>query len=493
MRLQLIVETGALIGSRFTIETGKISIGRSPDCTVRFPDTATGVSNLHAEILSTPEGFTLIDHKSTNGTYLNRTQVHQAILHTGDVIQLGRRGPTIRVQLDNLQMQPPPIPPPIPPSQSPALNRIQNLGFYDPDRDTESHPGRTILLLGLTGVMGLLVMLILLGSLGWQGAFIGTFMAFSPAPFYLLVFLWIDRFDPEPLWALALAFAWGGLFSIIVSFIINTLFGSIVTAFIGKPAGLTLSAIVSAPLIEETSKGLGVLLIFLFLRKEFDGILDGIVYAGIVGLGFATVENVMYYGGAFLESGVGSLPAIAFLRGVLSPFIHSLFTAMTGIGCGIARESHQPGVRITLPILGWGLAVLLHSMWNLCASLMEGMFFVAYFVVWVPLFLIFLGAIWFTGRREKRIVGSHLALEEGGLLTKAELDVAASTWKRIRWLLSSGNLQQYSARRRFLRAVTKLGFCYWHMERAMTARTETISLHQVPKLRQIISRLKPEV
>lgn len=493
MKLQLIVETGDLAGQSIVMETGRISIGRSPDCTLRFPDTSSGVSNMHAEILSTPEGFTLLDQKSRNGTFLNRTQIHQAILTSGDLIQLGRFGPTIRVQLDRVQQQPPLLPPPIPTSSNPTLGRIQNLGFYNPQKETEPYYGRIFVLLGLAFSMGIIVMLILVGSLGFQGAFMGTFMAFLPAPFYLLLFLWIDRFDPEPSWALALAFAWGGLFSIIVSFIINTLFGSIVAAFVGEPTGVTLSAIVSAPLIEETSKGLGVLLIFLFLRKEFDGILDGIVYAGIVGLGFATVENVLYYGGTFLESGVGSLPAIALLRGVLSPFIHSLFTAMTGIGCGIARESHRPGIRIILPILGWGLAVFLHSMWNLCASLMEGMFLIAYFVIWVPLFLIFLAAIWFTGRREKRIVRRHLAVEEGGLLTPEELMIASSTWKRIGWLFASGSLHQYFARRRFLRAITKLGFCYWHMQRALAARSETISFQQVPKLRETIAHLKTEV
>src|SRR5205823_13992716 len=48
--------------------------------------------------------------------------------------------------------------------------------------------------------------------------------------------------------------------------------------------------------IEEGSKGLGVLLAYLIFRKYFDDILDGIVYAGVVALGFATVENVLYYG-----------------------------------------------------------------------------------------------------------------------------------------------------------------------------------------------------
>jgi len=79
--------------------------------------------------------------------------------------------------------------------------------------------------------------------------------------------------------------------------------------------------------------------------------LDGIVFAGVIALGFATVENVLYYGCAINE-GKETLIALLIMRGVMSPFAHVSFTAMTGIGCGIARESHNTFVRILLPIIG---------------------------------------------------------------------------------------------------------------------------------------------
>src|SRR4029079_12058155 len=107
--------------------------------------------------------------------------------------------------------------------------------------------------------------------------------------------------------------------------------------------------VISAPLIEEGTKGLGVVLFMIFLRNEFDDILDGIVYAGVIALGFATVENVLYYGRT-VSAGGGGLLFILFLRGVLSPFAHSLFTSMTGIGCGISRETHNKTVKIIAPI-----------------------------------------------------------------------------------------------------------------------------------------------
>ena len=58
----------------------------------------------------------------------------------------------------------------------------------------------------------------------------------------------------------------------------------------------TTGAVWLAPVTEETLKGLGVLLIYLFRRREFDGIIDGIVYAGLIGAGFAFSENILYLG-----------------------------------------------------------------------------------------------------------------------------------------------------------------------------------------------------
>ncbi|MCV4639332.1 PrsW family intramembrane metalloprotease, partial [Escherichia coli] len=91
-----------------------------------------------------------------------------------------------------------------------------------------------------------------------------------------------------------------------------------------------------------------------------DDILDGIVYGGVIALGFATVENVLYYGEglnrAFMQYGITSDAVMSFLllftlRGILSPFAHVTFTAMTGIGCGISRESHKTLVSIIAPFL----------------------------------------------------------------------------------------------------------------------------------------------
>src|SRR5258707_15327812 len=108
--------------------------------------------------------------------------------------------------------------------------------------------------------------------------------------------------------------------------------------------GQIVGGVISAPIFEEGSKGLGVVIVLVFFRRYFDDILDGLVFAGIIALGFATVENVLYYGRAIgdAETGMagGTLGLTFVFRGVLFPFAHVTFTSMTRLGRVIARETH---------------------------------------------------------------------------------------------------------------------------------------------------------
>src|SRR5215218_5023444 len=176
----------------------------------------------------------------------------------------------------------------------------------------------------------------------------------------LSIVLLIDRYDPEPPWVLALAFIWGAVISIFGALIINDTTSLIAASAAGEQAGNIVGAVISAPLAEEGLKGLGLLILLLALRREFDGVLDGIVYAGVIALGFATVENVLYYGRMMNKEGAGGVVVLFFIRGVLAPFTHSVFTAMTGIGVGLARQSHNAAVKVIAPICGWCVAVFLH-------------------------------------------------------------------------------------------------------------------------------------
>jgi RsiW-degrading membrane proteinase PrsW (M82 family) len=532
MKLRLMVNRGSLAGRQFELDQGWVLLGRGEDCALRFdPRQDSVVSGRHAIILVQPEGIFITDQQSTNGTFVNGTRVQHQQLKSGDLVELGWQGPQLQVVIEEAprpqpvqhQPLPPPHfqphshqshppqfhpqspqfqspPPPNPPmfaaqqqmaAPSPqwARGTVGSLGMYHPDRDQ----GKTARSLGIglallvAGGIGLIVLGLTVLELGLVTALLSGIVAFVPAVFYLMILLWLDRYDPEPAWLLAGAFAWGGLFAILVSGIANSIFGAF--------AGDTLAGVVSAPIFEEGTKGLGVLLIALAFRREFDSVVDGIVYAGVVALGFATVENISYYGRSLNTNGMGGLVVTFFLRGVLSPFAHVLFTSMTGIGCGIARETHNRVLRVVSPIAGYVGAMMLHSFWNGVASINGQVFLLMYFVLLVPLFTAFVGVAIYLVRREGRILREMLAVEVSrGLITQAQLDIVSSLFKRLGWIAGAlGKGQLFATRRQFLRAVTKLGLCHWHAARAAAAQTGTQSFTLIPKFQAEVLMLRDQV
>ncbi|MBK7774696.1 MAG: PrsW family intramembrane metalloprotease [Sandaracinaceae bacterium] len=114
----------------------------------------------------------------------------------------------------------------------------------------------------------------------------------------------LDRYDPEPWYALLGCLFWGGIAACGFSVTINSLVGEAVGSMYGAEAGDIVGAVICAPIVEEFWKGMAVFGMFFFLKREFDGIVDGIIYASFVALGFAAVENVLYYGRAAADGGL---------------------------------------------------------------------------------------------------------------------------------------------------------------------------------------------
>lgn len=518
MKLFLTIESGSLAGQTFDLMSGFITIGRSDNCSVRFdPLNEKVASKQHAFIEAKSDGFYITDNTSTNGTYVNGERVQSIKLNSGDRVQFGRQGNTASVSIEmqsepmsaptvfqpyadfgQFQSAPTQVAPAIPITpQLSFKNTLSGLGINQVEIAPEPPRSQTkkYIIIGVTILsivfMSLIVMLLMFFSVGPVAAVIATFVAFTPAMFYLMPLLWLDRYDPEPFWLLALAFAWGALVSVIVSFIINTAI-SIGAGSIDPALGTIAGAVISAPIFEEGSKGLGLVILLVFFRKYFDGILDGIVFAGVIALGFATVENVLYYGRGILMGGAPGLAVLFVLRGILSPFAHVTFTAMTGIGCGISRESHNKVVRIFLPILGYGCAVLLHALWNGMAVIGGlGGFFLGYLVLEIPFFFILVGFAFYTMYRQNKILKEMLAIDVArGLIPQADFEKATSAFKSTGWLLGSLFSGKYMARKRYLRAIGKLGLSYWHIQRATAAQGHTGSFQQNPILRSEVLKWK---
>lgn len=263
-------------------------------------------------------------------------------------------------------------------------------------------------------------------SLGVVTALLGLLLAAIPVGIVVPTFLWLDRFEAEPTKYLVTAFLWGALVAALLAGLFNTGAMAVIQASTDASSAMLTTATVVAPLVEESLKGVLVLLVWRLRRREFDGLTDGMVYAGITAAGFAFTENIQYLGQAYLEGG-GQMVAATFVgRGLLSPFAHPMFTILTGIGVGIAATSRSGAVRVIAPIVGWALAVTAHGLWNLSAVTGGAGLLVGYFIVGVPIFLGFLFLIIWTRRREGRVIGRHLSpYADAGWLSPSEVAMLA--------------------------------------------------------------------
>jgi RsiW-degrading membrane proteinase PrsW (M82 family) len=336
--------------------------------------------------------------------------------------------------------------------------------------------------LALAVVLGFLALIAIGYEIGVNGFVAGFLMAAIPVPFYVGFALWIDRFEPEPSWLLALAFVWGAAIAVFFSLLFNVVNEGILTAVAGAATASTLTAVLSAPFVEELTQGAALLLLFFWKRDEFDNVTDGIVYATMVGLGFAMTENVQYYGRAVVQAG-GGAAAVFFLRGVMGPFAHPLFTSMTGIGFGASRESDRRWVKWVAPFCGIGLAMMLHALWNLSASFGLA-FFAAYFFIMIPAFIAVVTIAVFSLRREANLIRTHLiSVVNEGVLSREDVIVVTSAFKRIAAsgaALMDGGIGKWLARRKFHDLATQLAFHSWRSSRdddadAQTKRAELVA------------------
>ena len=276
----------------------------------------------------------------------------------------------------------------------------------------------------IVALLALFLLLLIGAETGLVEMIIGLICATLPVPIYVMLVLWIDRYEAEPLWMLTTAFLWGAVVAVFVALIFNTGL-SLITASAthSERVGENFGAVISAPIVEESAKACILLVLFLWKRDEFDGIIDGIVYAGMVGLGFAMTENVLYYGRA-VQNGPDALTFIFVLRGMAAPFSHPLFTSMTGIGLGWARQSTNGFIKLVAPVLGFMLAIVLHATWNGSAVYGGDVgFIVSYFVIMGPVFIITLMVVFFSLRREARIIRQFLYPEyQSGFFSQQEYD-----------------------------------------------------------------------
>ncbi|MGL5865792.1 MAG: PrsW family intramembrane metalloprotease [Dermatophilaceae bacterium] len=320
------------------------------------------------------------------------------------------------------------------------------------------------LLTGVGGVGFLLAALVVSSyfgaTFGLQTVLLALAASVVPLGIVIPAFLWIDRFESEPTRYLLTSFLWGALVATLVAALFNTSAVAVLETVADPDAAIATTAVLVAPVVEEALKGVAVFFVWWFRRREFDGVTDGMVYAGVCAAGFAFTENIQYLAQAYTDGGQEALTATFVLRGLLSPFAHPMFTMLIGIGVGVAATSRSWAPRTLAPLAGYLLAVLAHALWNLAAVTAGTGLLTVYVLVEVPVFLAFVAFVVWTRRREGLLIGRHLRpYVDAGWFSRSEVSMLASMSRRREariWARANTGRAGLAAMRAFQDAASEL-------------------------------------
>ncbi|MFF4447186.1 PrsW family intramembrane metalloprotease [Streptomyces sp. NPDC001502] len=294
---------------------------------------------------------------------------------------------------------------------------------------------RTCVLLALLAATGVTILELVREQTGTSGFLVGLGLALLPVAPLMAAFRWLGRAAPVPWSQLLFCFGWGACTAALIAILANNFATQWIAATTTDASAADhLGSVAIAPVVEESAKAAALLLVFVFRRRHFTGPADGFVVAGFTATGFAFTENILYLGNAFVEDLAdrsGALESVTaatfFVRIVLSPFAHPLFTVLTGLGFGVAAVSARRSRRIGPPLLGLALAMGMHALWNGSSQFGEHGFYVVYSCVMVPVFGLLVWLAVRIRRNRLRAVEGELALyAAAGWLGPAEVPALAS-------------------------------------------------------------------
>ncbi len=204
-------------------------------------------------------------------------------------------------------------------------------------------------------------------------------LAISMAPGVAIgVYIYLkDRHEKEPVGLLIRSFFFGVL-SVLVTFLFSYLIGLFVTINEADVSEQAVHAFLIVALVEEFSKFIFVRGI-LYRNKNFNEPFDGIVYAVMVSMGFATFENILYVS----QGGLG----VALTRMFTAVPAHATFAILMGYYLGKAKFEHK---KAYYALHALGIATLFHGAYD-------------YF-----LFISFVPGIWL-GALASLVVGIYLS------------------------------------------------------------------------------------
>ncbi|MFI5840445.1 PrsW family intramembrane metalloprotease [Catenuloplanes sp. NPDC051500] len=392
-------------------------------------------------------------------------------------------------------------PEPPQPSSPPPDDAVPAPALPDPSRRK-----RIWRIVGLAGMIvfiagcAIAVTVFLGFNIGIDGLLLGSVAALLPVPVLIGCFMWLDRYEPEPVGYLAFCFAWGAFVATGTALVVNTYASYF---FEGWGLSDSLVATLVAPFIEETMKTLGPVLLLWRRRREWSGITDGIVYCGLSAIGFAMVENILYLGGhgyaASNEqygpaSGAQQLFLIFIVRILFTGFAHPLFTSMAGVGLGVAARAADRPVRYLAPISGLLVAMMLHGTWNLLPSLVVAtgepiVLLYGYLGLMIPVFFGTVGfAIWLRGWEGRLTERTLPAYVRAGWLSPPEVATLSSLGRRHsarRWAKRVAGDPGLKAMKGFQFSATKLALLRDGIDRGLYAKIGSAQVEEAALLAQI--------
>ncbi|MGD8491888.1 MAG: PrsW family intramembrane metalloprotease [Anaerolineae bacterium] len=320
--------------------------------------------------------------------------------------------------------------------------------------------------------------------------------ALIPTAVYVLFIYWLDRYEKEPLSLLGLAFLWGAFPAAFLSVLTEVAFDIPIAALGAETLTANLLSVsLSAPLVEESLKGIALIGLALVFQREFDDVLDGIIYGAMIGFGFAFTENfAAYFLPILSQEGIGAGAANIFLRTIVFGFNHAFWTGILGAAVGYARLSNDRRQRLVAPILGWMLAVALHSIHNTGATLVQQTsclsLVVSFTVDWGGFFLL-LAIAYLVLRKERGWLERGLVEEvRKGTLTPQEYLLLCSPGQRFwaRWhAWGRGGWPAYHQVGRYFQCATELAFKKQHLR---SLGDESGNLAEIHRLQEQLAAIR---
>ncbi len=279
-----------------------------------------------------------------------------------------------------------------------------------------------------------------------------------PTALYFWLIWWLDRYEKEPLLLLAAVFVWGSIPAIMLAIMFQVV---LAVPLSNSPLGPDLTTWALAPLVEEPVKALALVALFVFVRREFDGPIDGIVYGSLIGFGFAMTENLLF----FLYN-PNDLSRLFWLRSIVFGFNHALFTSIVGLGLGLVRYARQRWSGYVVVPVSLLLAMTVHSVHNMIVQYQWLGLAVAWAVQSSGLFIMVMIVV-LAWRRERTWLVQELGEElRMGIISTSDyvetISLPYRTRAQIQTLCKQG-VRQYLRVRRLHHLVTELAFCKYQL------------------------------